>query len=85
MIVDFDALGEYTGVKPNEFMTLDKRAMENTGQILYDTQSGTMTIGGRGNSCSTINRHGGVSTHPTGVQDNAAYSGNVDFETGKFL
>jgi len=48
-LADPDALGEYTGVKPDEFLTLDKHTMEQSGQIMYDTMA-------KGNSCSTIDR-----------------------------
>lgn len=73
------AIGEYTGVKPNEFMTLDKTALESSGQIMYD-QFSTMTMG-RNTSCSTLGR--GLNHNPTGkpVVSNG-YDGPMDYETG---
>lgn len=73
------AIGEYTGVKPNEFMTLDKKALESSGQILYDNYS-TMTMG-RKTSCSTLGRNRGVSSNP---MVNVAYDGPMDYETGRY-
>ncbi|XP_067947754.1 uncharacterized protein [Watersipora subatra] len=72
-----DALGEYTGVKPDEFLTLDKHAMESSGQIMYDAPMGTLQ---KGVSCSTIDRldrkKGGAGL--TAAND---YSGPIDYST----
>ncbi|KAF6036676.1 hypothetical protein EB796_005021 [Bugula neritina] len=82
---NFNGLGEYTGVKPNEFLTLDKKAMESSGQIMYDTQMSTMTTG-RGNSCSTISRSR-MSSHPptSPIHTNYGYSEALDYETDENL
>ena len=75
------AIGEYTGVKPNEFMTLDKTALENSGQIMYDNFS-TMTMG-RGTSCSTLGRGlKSQSSSSAGLINNAYDGPPMDYETG---
>ena len=80
-VVDLDALGEYTGVKPDEFLTLDKHTMETTGQIMYDTPTGTMA---KGNSCSTIDRLDRRRGEPA-VRLINNHHGPIDYETGKFV
>ena len=80
-LTDYDALGEYTGVKPDEFLTLDKRAMESSGQIMYDSNTQMMTMG-RGNSCSTLSRDGRISSHPSGPMTNHGFTGPMDYNTG---
>lgn len=70
-------------MKPNEFMTLDKRMMESSGQIMYETHTGTMTMG-RGNSCSTLSKNGISMTQRYGSQPkhNQGYTDNLDYDTG---
>jgi len=75
--VNEEALGEYTGVKPNEFMTLDKKAMVSSGQIMYDTLNSTMR---RGNSCATLDRMDRKQTKPD-ISMEAKYTGPVDYTT----
>ena len=76
---DENALGEYTGAKPNEFVTLDKKAMVSSGQIMYDTlNSSTLNIS-RGNQCSTLDRRRTLPHISQGVN----YSGSVNYDTGK--
>ena len=78
--IDEDALGEYTGVKPDEFMTLDKKAMVNSGQIMYDTLNNSTLA--RGNMCSTLDRLDRQKNKPQ-VSVDTSYSGPVDYNTGK--
>lgn len=73
-----DAIGEYTGVKPDEFLTIDRQAMEKSGMIVTD-QMGTMTMG-RGNMCSTLSRNNG-GYRPT--VDASKHDGPIDYDTGK--
>lgn len=80
---DMDALGEYTGVKPDEFLTLDKHEMERSGQIMYDTPTSTMRAGG--NSCSTLDRLGGRGRpSPTAARliPNNRNNSPIDYDTG---
>lgn len=72
------AIGEYTGVKPNEFMTLDKSALESSGQIMYDPFGNNATMG-RGTSCSTLGRNG-VGSRGGNPAVNAAYDGPTDYD-----
>lgn len=79
-----DAIGEYTGVKPDEFLSMTHQNLMNTGQIMPDSMYNTMTTNGRRNSCSTLNsRLSGVQRYPSGVT-NGAYNGEMDYNTGKY-
>mgnify|MGYP001800403305 FL=1 len=61
-------------------MTLDKKAMVNSGQIMYDTlNNSTLT---RGNMCSTLDRLDRQKNKPQ-VSVDTSYSGPVDYNTGK--
>ena len=83
IFLDPDALGEYTGVKPDEFLTMTKDAMMNTGQIMYDTmQSGMTTM--RRNSCSTLSRDSGLHSYPSVERGiGGGYVGPMDYDTGE--
>ena len=76
---DKNAIGEYTGAKPNEFVTLDKKAMETSGQIMYDTLNSSTLNVSRGNQCSTLDRRRSL-LH---VSQEVNYSGSVNYDTGK--
>lgn len=79
--VDADAIGEYTGVKPDEFLTIDRQHMEKSGLIFSD-HVGTITTMGRANTASTLNKNGAVrrpSLDPGMGYNNEA----IDYETGK--
>ncbi|XP_067947755.1 uncharacterized protein [Watersipora subatra] len=79
---NLDALGEYTGVKPDEFLTLDKRTMERQGQIMYDTPVGTM---GKGNSCSTLDRIDKKRPKAVAIKLLNEHQGPTDYETEENL
>ena len=80
-----DAIGEYTGVKPDEFLSMTEENLVNTGQLVNDSMYNTMTTMGRRNSCSTLNsRGGGVPRYPSGVVNGAHYGGEMDYNTGEF-
>lgn len=82
VLSDPDALGEYTGVKPDEFLTIDKKHMEQSGMI-YSDHMGTITTMGRGNTASTLNKNGSISNRPD-IDPSAGYAnGAIDYETGK--
>ncbi|XP_067947753.1 uncharacterized protein [Watersipora subatra] len=83
---NYDAVGEYTGVKPDEFLTLDKKAMESSGQIMYDSNALTMTMG-RGNSCSTLSRDCKGRSFPSGQAPTniPRHTGSVDYNTEENL
>lgn len=76
-------MGEYTGVKPDEFLTMTKQAMMNTGQIMYDSAFGTMTMSKR-NSCSTLSRDNGFNRFPS-IENGASggYLGPALYDTGR--
>ena len=83
LLADPDALGEYTGVKPDEFLSMTKQAMMNTGQIMYDTTLSSMNTGRR-NSCSTLSRNGGLSSFPSVDRSaDGGYIGPMVYDTGE--
>lgn len=51
MLAGSGCLSEYLGVKPDEFVTVDKRSLQRSGQIIQE--SGTMKAA---NSCSMRNK-----------------------------
>lgn len=61
-------------------MTLDKKAMVSSGQIMYDTLNSTMR---RGNSCATLDRMDRKQTKPD-ISMEAKYTGPVDYTTREF-
>ena len=82
LYADPDAIGEYTGVKPDEFLTIDRQHMEKSGLIFSD-HVGTITTMGRANTASTLNKNGSV--HRPSLEPGMGYTNNsIDYETGNF-
>ena len=72
---DADGLGEYTGVKPDEYLTIDKERMERQGLLVnnYGTLSSM-----KSNACSTMG-----SDRPRPEVDTTPHVGSVDYDTGR--
>ena len=79
---DPDALGEYSGVKPDEFLTIDRKTMEKSGMIFSD-HVGTITTMGRGNTASTMTKNGVGGKRPSVEPGIGTNYGTVDYDTGK--
>ena len=72
---DIDALGEYTGVKPDEFVVLDKANLAGEGQIMYDMPAQHAI------SCSTVDRLQGR-RNDSSTQLLTSFKGPTDYNTG---